>query len=127
MHPGCARGQDGPVSANDDADEPLPAPPETASLWLDAIATMDAEVLESFTTRTRRFWRRIPAMADNWNERTPFDRMLDEIASAQSVREVDHLLEMAKRELAGHPRFDQLERAGAAIRRMLSVRRAPDA
>jgi len=57
---------------------------------------------------------------DPWNARTPFDRMMDEIAAATSVREVDHLWLEVRRDFAGHPRLAELEEVLAAKRRFLA-------
>ena len=40
-------------------------------------------------------------MSDPWVGRTPFDRMMDDIAAASSVREIDHLRAEVRRDFAG--------------------------
>jgi hypothetical protein len=63
---------------------------------------------------------------DPWDARTPFDRMMDEIAAATSVAEVDHLCREVRRDLAGDPRLAELEQVLAAKRRLLvDERRKP--
>jgi hypothetical protein len=57
---------------------------------------------------------------DPWDARTPFDRVMDEIAAASSVREVDHLWLEVRRDFAGDPRLAQLEEVLAAKRRLLA-------
>ena len=57
---------------------------------------------------------------DPWNARTPFDRVMDEIAAASSVREVDHLWLEVRRDFAGDPRLAQLEEVLAGKRRLLA-------
>ena len=51
--------------------------------------------------------------------RLPFERWLDEIAAAESVREVDHLCELARRELSGDPLLAEVEQMCDAKRRIL--------
>ena len=46
---------------------------------------------------------------DPWDARTPFDRMMDEIVAATSVREDDHLWLEVRRDFAGDPRLPELE------------------
>jgi hypothetical protein len=46
--------------------------------------------------------------------------MMDEIAAATSVREVDHLWLEVRRDFAGHPRLAELEEVLAAKRRFLA-------
>ena len=58
---------------------------------------------------------------DPWNARTPFDRMMDEIAAATSVREIDHLWLEVRRDFAGDPRLAELEEVPAAKRRILAA------
>ncbi len=58
---------------------------------------------------------------DPWDARTPFDRMLDEIAAATSVREVDHLWLEVRRDFAGDPKLPELEAVLAAKRRLLAT------
>lgn len=58
---------------------------------------------------------------DSWEARTPFDRMMDEIAGASSLREVDHLRLEVRRDFAAHPRLGELE-AVLAGKRWLLVR-----
>ena len=57
---------------------------------------------------------------DPWDARTPFDRVMDEIVAASSVREVDHLWLEVRRDFAGDPRLAQLEEVLAAKRRLLA-------
>ena len=64
---------------------------------------------------------------DPWNARTPFDRVMDEIATASSVREVDHLWLEVRRDFAGDPRLAQLEEVLAAKRRLLAGKPRQDA
>jgi hypothetical protein len=52
---------------------------------------------------------------DPWVGRSPFDRMMDEIAAAESVREVEHLRSQARRDLGGDPRLGELERLADAV------------
>ena len=58
---------------------------------------------------------------DPWDVRTPFDRMMDEIAAATSVSEVDHLWLEVRRDFAGDPRRAELEDVLAAKRRALAA------
>ena len=58
---------------------------------------------------------------DPWDVRTPFDRMMDEIAAATSVSEVDHLWLEVRRDFAGDPRLTELEDVLAAKRRRLAA------
>jgi hypothetical protein len=58
---------------------------------------------------------------DPWDVRTPFDRMMDEIAAATSVSEVDHLWLEVRRDFAGDPRLAELEDVLAAKRRLLAA------
>ena len=55
----------------------------------------------------------------SWRLRTPFDCMMDEIAAATSVAEIDHLRERARRDFATDPRLPDLEGAVEGIRRVL--------
>ena len=55
------------------------------------------------------------------DSRSPFDRMMDEIAAASSVREVDHLWLEVRRDFAGDPKLPELEVVLAAKRRMLAA------
>jgi len=64
---------------------------------------------------------------DPWNARTPFDRVMDEIATASSVREVDHLWLEVRRDFAGDPRLAQLEEVLAAKRRLVARKPRQDA
>jgi hypothetical protein len=57
---------------------------------------------------------------DPWDARTAFDRVMDEIAAASSVREVQHLWLEVRRDFAGDPRLAQLEKVLAAKRRLLA-------
>ena len=57
---------------------------------------------------------------DPWEARTPFDRMMDEIAGASSLREIDHLWLEVRRDFAGDPRLADLEAVLAAKRRLLA-------
>ncbi len=57
---------------------------------------------------------------DPWDARTPFDRVMDEIAAASSVREVQHLWLEVRRDFASDPRLAQLEDVLAAKRRLLA-------
>ena len=56
---------------------------------------------------------------DPWEARTPFDRMMDEIVAATSVREVDHLWLEVRRDFAGDPKLPELEAVLDAKRRLL--------
>ena len=58
-----------------------------------------------------------------WDARTPFDRMMDEIAAATSLREVDHLWLEVRRDFAGDPKLPELEAVLDAKRRLLAVKR----
>jgi len=58
---------------------------------------------------------------DPWDARTPFDRMMDEIVAATSVREVDHLWLEVRRDFAGDPRLPELEAVLDAKRRLLAA------
>jgi hypothetical protein len=58
---------------------------------------------------------------DPWDARTPFDRMMDEIVAATSVREVDHLWLEVRRDFAGDPRLPELEAVLDAKRRRLAA------
>ena len=58
---------------------------------------------------------------DPWDVRTPFDRMMDEIAAATSVSEVDHLWLEVRRDFARDPRLAELEDVLAAKRRLLAA------
>ena len=58
---------------------------------------------------------------DPWDLRTPFDRMMDEIAAATSVAEVEHLWLEVRRDFAGDPRLVELEDVLAAKRRLLAA------
>jgi len=58
---------------------------------------------------------------DPWNARTPFDRMMDEIAAATSVTEVDQLWLEVRRDFAGDARLAELEDVLAAKRRLLAA------
>ena len=57
-----------------------------------------------------------------WDVRTPFDRMMDEIAAATSLREVDHLWLEVRRDFAGDPKLPELEAVLDAKRRLLAVK-----
>jgi hypothetical protein len=57
---------------------------------------------------------------DAWDARTPFDRMMDEIAAASSVREIDQLWLEVRRDFAGDPKLPELEFVLAAKRRLLA-------
>jgi hypothetical protein len=59
-----------------------------------------------------------------WIGRTAFDRRMDDIAGAQSPRDVEYLREEVRRELVGHPRFQELERILDAQHQLLTTRRA---
>ena len=56
-----------------------------------------------------------------WDERSPFERMMDEIAAATSVREVDHLGKEARAAFADHPRFADLETLLDVKRQLLTA------
>jgi hypothetical protein len=58
---------------------------------------------------------------DPWDTRTAFDRMMDEIAGASSVREVDYLWLEVRRDFAGDPKLNELESVLAAKRRLLAA------
>ena len=58
---------------------------------------------------------------DPWDARTPFDRVMDEIAAASSVREVDHLWLEVRRDFAGDAKLPDLEAVLAAKRRLLAA------
>jgi hypothetical protein len=58
---------------------------------------------------------------DPWNERTPYDRIMDEIAAATSMREIDHLWLEVRRDFAGDPKLPELEVILAAKRRLLAA------
>ena len=57
---------------------------------------------------------------DPWDARTPFDRVMDEIAAASSVREVDHLWLEVRRDFVGDPNLRELEAVLDAKRRLLA-------
>jgi hypothetical protein len=61
---------------------------------------------------------------DPWDVRTPFDRVMDEIAAASSVREVDHLWLEVRRDFAGDPKLTHLEAVLAAKRRLAADKNA---
>ena len=64
-------------------------------------------------------------MADNsyeWRMREPFDRMIDDIAAATSLAEVEYLRREVRREFTGHPRLPDLERVLDGMRRVLTDR-----
>lgn len=56
---------------------------------------------------------------DPWEARTPFDCVMDEIAGASSLREIDHLRIEVRRDFAGDPRLGELEAVLAAKWRLL--------
>ena len=58
---------------------------------------------------------------DPWDARTRYDRMMDEIAAATSVREVDHLWLAVRRDFAGDPKLRELEAVLDAKRRLLAA------
>jgi hypothetical protein len=60
-------------------------------------------------------------VSDPWVGRTPFDRMMDEIAAASSVREIDHLRAEVRRDFAGDARIPELEAVLDAKRRLLAA------
>ena len=60
-------------------------------------------------------------MSDPWVGRTPFDRMMDEIAAASSVLEIDHLRAEVRRDFAGDTRLPELEAVLDAKRRLLAA------
>ena len=55
-----------------------------------------------------------------WDPRSPFERMMDEIAAATSVREVDHLRDEVRKEFSNHPQVDALWTLLDAKRRVLA-------
>ena len=55
--------------------------------------------------------------------RSPFELMMDEIAAAASVREIDHLGAEARPQFAEHPAFREMEQLLDAKRRALSGKR----
>lgn len=60
-----------------------------------------------------------------WYGRTPFERMMDEIATAASVAEADHLRSEIAAAFADHPRRDELELMLDAKRRALAKESKP--
>ena len=55
--------------------------------------------------------------------RSPFELMMDEIAAAASVSEIDHLGAKARPMFSEHPGFREMEQLLDAKRRALAVRR----
>jgi hypothetical protein len=55
--------------------------------------------------------------------RSPFELMMDEIAAAASVREVDHLLAEARPRSGQDPGFREMEQLLDAKRRALAAKR----
>jgi hypothetical protein len=56
-----------------------------------------------------------------WEYRSAFDYMMDEIAAAESHRELDDLTEEVARTFAFHPRLDELHALIAAMRRLVAA------
>jgi hypothetical protein len=53
--------------------------------------------------------------------RSPFDRMMDEIAAAESIRELDHLAAEAVTGFGDHPELAKLQAMLGAMRRLLEA------
>ena len=55
------------------------------------------------------------------HSRSPFERMMDEIAAAGSIRELDHLAAESVTKLGDHPDLAKLQDMLGAMRRLLEA------
>ena len=55
------------------------------------------------------------------DSRSAFDRMMDEIAAAASIRELDHLAAEVVTGFGAHPELAKLEEMLSAVRRLLEA------
>ena len=53
--------------------------------------------------------------------RSPSERMMDEIAAAASIRELDHLAADVVSDFGGHPDLAKLEEMLGAVRRLVEA------
>jgi hypothetical protein len=61
-----------------------------------------------------------PDFQHTWIARTTFDRCMDDIAAAQSTREIDYLRREVRRQFASHARVGELERILDMKQRLLA-------